>query len=967
MPAGDDSDDGEEEAALIKAMRAQQRRLDARGATRRTADDDDLDASASDSDDEAAGIRGSKKDDFYGDDDVDHEGQSDEEERADEEREARRLQRAAADGMDAGDFDAFSDESDEDDDASDSERETLGAKARALANQGAEKKKEKKEKKSAKNEGAAVESLGRDAVAAAASDAVASDAPELIALTKELTKTLDEITQSVEPVIAAARAGELATAEGISYLDAKHLLMLSYCINIVFYLLLKSEGRSVRDHPVVLRLVEIRAYLEKLRPIDRKLKYQIDKLLKMADGPRKDKSLGEGEDEDEDDPLRFRPNPDALVGKADEEDAGDAGGAYRPPKMVPTAMDDFEEGGKSAKQKRKEKEARRRASRSALIKVRLSRFRRNVARLVFWFGFFPVESATKRRAFRFATQLPRSSARFRRRAAPWRSKATISRGTERTYQILGRVPPSTPWATIQSRAGQSFFFFFFFFSSTTTRGYVPPRDARSPLSPRLFLPRRLASVNIPYIRQELAQELGEAPEELGGDVGDTSSAFAKREFARMEARAKIEEDLFTRVPLSKTERRRAKATTRSMNSLANVGDFGDDVADLVEVAEELEGQRGKRQRLVDSVTLASGSEARKNQKPVSGEQDVPLRDSLGVRVPRFFSPASSLVFLFFYASSEDAFLFPNRPALVDAPRPRAFGNASFEASMTVLRGHSASKMMPDGPTRSPKFGGRGESPPPASKTLARRRAETPPNMPSSVSSPRGTVSDPHALVYLSFFSLKRDTRRTGPPQQVRARREQETRRARRGRERHVRRRAPTTRGGGRGVRRRRRGARRAPRGEGGEVPPRRRYRGGDGGGDGRGREARRGREDHGQSRAHAAPEQGPQEPAQAPARQIRKGGRAPEGPGSVDARGPRRVRGRGERDQDQRHQVAQVWRVMTTAARVVCFSFFVMMTTCRVFVSSRVSRLASRRDRLVALVAVSSARREGLALSFAFS
>uniref|UniRef100_A0A7S0GNB6 Sas10 C-terminal domain-containing protein n=1 Tax=Micromonas pusilla TaxID=38833 RepID=A0A7S0GNB6_MICPS len=498
VPAGDDSDDGEEEAALIKAMRAQQRRLDARGATRRTADDDDLDASASDSDDEAAGIRGSKKDDFYGDDDVDHEGQSDEEERADEEREARRLQRAAADGMDAGDFDAFSDESDEDDDASDSERETLGAKARALANQGAEKKKEKKGKKSAKNEGAAVESLGRDAVAAAASDAVASDAPELIALTKELTKTLDEITQSVEPVIAAARAGELATAEGISYLDAKHLLMLSYCINIVFYLLLKSEGRSVRDHPVVLRLVEIRAYLEKLRPIDKKLKYQIDKLLKMADGPRNEKGLGEGEDEDEDDPLRFKPNPDALVGKTDEEEGVNAGGAYRPPKMVPTAMDDFEEGGKSAKQKRKEKEARRRASRSALIK-------------------------------------------------------------------------------------------------------------------------------------ELAQELGEAPEELGGDVGDTSSAFAKREFARMEARAKIEEDLFTRVPLSKTERRRAKATTRSMNSLANVGDFGDDVADLVEVAEELEGQRGKRQRLVDSVTLASGSEARKNQKPVSGEQDVPLRDSLGDR------------------------------------------------------------------------------------------------------------------------------------------------------------------------------------------------------------------------------------------------------------------------------------------------------------------------------------------------
>jgi len=384
------SDDGEEEAALIKAMRAQQRRLDARGATRRTADDDDLDASATDSDDEAAGIRGRSKDDFYGDDDVDHEGQSDEEERADEEREARRLQRAAADGMDAGDFDAFSNS---ESDSSDSERKTLGAKARAAA---LGKKKGKKKGKKAligelsgavAPEGAAIESLGGDAVAAAASDAVASDAPELIALTKELTKNLDEVTHSVEPVIAAARAGELATAEGISYLDAKHLLMLSYCVNIVFYLLLKSEGRSVRDHPVVLRLVEIRAYLEKLRPIDRKLRYQIDKLLKTS--AASELAGGEDDGEDEDDPLRFKPNPDALVGGADAEDAEAlAGGAYRPPKMVPTAMDDFEEGGKSAKQKRKEKEARRRASRSALIKVR--RFSRHSRRLrdAFFFRFF---------------------------------------------------------------------------------------------------------------------------------------------------------------------------------------------------------------------------------------------------------------------------------------------------------------------------------------------------------------------------------------------------------------------------------------------------------------------------------------------------------------------------------------------------------------------------------------------------
>ncbi len=57
------------------------------------------------------------------------------------------------------------------------------------------------------------------------------------------------------------REGQLATAEGVSYLEAKHLLLLHYCTAIVFYLLLKAEGRPVKDHPVIGRLVEIRAYL----------------------------------------------------------------------------------------------------------------------------------------------------------------------------------------------------------------------------------------------------------------------------------------------------------------------------------------------------------------------------------------------------------------------------------------------------------------------------------------------------------------------------------------------------------------------------------------------------------------------------------------------------------------------------------------------------------------------------------
>ena len=75
------------------------------------------------------------------------------------------------------------------------------------------------------------------------------------------------------------KEGKLVTAEGLSYLETKNLLLLQYLMHLVYYFLLRAEGKPVRSHPVISRLVEIRTYLEKVRPIDKKLQYQINKLL----------------------------------------------------------------------------------------------------------------------------------------------------------------------------------------------------------------------------------------------------------------------------------------------------------------------------------------------------------------------------------------------------------------------------------------------------------------------------------------------------------------------------------------------------------------------------------------------------------------------------------------------------------------------------------------------------------------
>jgi len=164
------------------------------------------------------------------------------------------------------------------------QRSKLGAKKTPMEEEEEEEKGKKKKKKTKTSDGGSggvvVEALDDDEKRAKReqlenASANADEAEEVRALALELQKTLAEVQTNVEPIVKSAKRGEYLTEEGISYLDTKYILLLSYCVNLVFYLLMKSEGKSIKDHPVVMRLVEIRSYIEKLRPIDKKLQYQV--------------------------------------------------------------------------------------------------------------------------------------------------------------------------------------------------------------------------------------------------------------------------------------------------------------------------------------------------------------------------------------------------------------------------------------------------------------------------------------------------------------------------------------------------------------------------------------------------------------------------------------------------------------------------------------------------------------------
>ncbi|KAF0916447.1 hypothetical protein E2562_007535 [Oryza meyeriana var. granulata] len=197
------------------------------------------------------------------------------------------------------------------------------------------------------------------------------DAPKLLAALKEMKEGLDLVAGKVKALTRKVKKNQLPTADGIGYLEAKHHLLLSYCQDIVYYLLLKAKGLSVEGHPVVRSLVEIRLFLEKIRPIDKKMEYQIQKLTNAADsGAAQEKVLNaeaknKEQPKDDEDLLKYRPNPDMMDTKTDLT-RQDNDGLYRPPKIMPVTMDDEDKRHKKAS--RRDKALARMATESSYFK-----------------------------------------------------------------------------------------------------------------------------------------------------------------------------------------------------------------------------------------------------------------------------------------------------------------------------------------------------------------------------------------------------------------------------------------------------------------------------------------------------------------------------------------------------------------------------------------------------------------------
>ena len=166
------------------------------------------------------------------------------------------------------------------------------------------------------------------------------ESPELISIVNELKDMMAELQRKINPVrsliqeVMNVDSDNRPSDELLEYLEVKQQVMLSYCSNVVFYLLLKSEGQSVKTHPVLRQLVELRYLMEKMRPLDSKLKHQVDRLMKTASlkpeergnivlRPKPSAMLAEDEDEDDDEDDDDDDDDDGDDDDDDEDDGDD--------------------------------------------------------------------------------------------------------------------------------------------------------------------------------------------------------------------------------------------------------------------------------------------------------------------------------------------------------------------------------------------------------------------------------------------------------------------------------------------------------------------------------------------------------------------------------------------------------------------------------------------------------------------
>ncbi|XP_020800704.1 something about silencing protein 10 [Drosophila serrata] len=112
------------------------------------------------------------------------------------------------------------------------------------------------------------------------------DSPEFIGLTQDFQRHLTDVRELITPVLNYVRNHGVPLVPALQFASTYHTVLTTYCSNVAFYLLLKARRSSVKHHPVVKRLVQLKQLREQLTPrFEEYIRPQLEALLeRIQDG-----------------------------------------------------------------------------------------------------------------------------------------------------------------------------------------------------------------------------------------------------------------------------------------------------------------------------------------------------------------------------------------------------------------------------------------------------------------------------------------------------------------------------------------------------------------------------------------------------------------------------------------------------------------------------------------------------------
>lgn len=106
------------------------------------------------------------------------------------------------------------------------------------------------------------------------------DSPEFEGLVGDFRERLNESVQLLEPILAYFKENSIAHHPLVDFIENQNQLIMNYCTNVSFYLVLKAKRIPIKNHPIVKRLVQIRQLLLQIEEkYKTDVKPQLDQLL----------------------------------------------------------------------------------------------------------------------------------------------------------------------------------------------------------------------------------------------------------------------------------------------------------------------------------------------------------------------------------------------------------------------------------------------------------------------------------------------------------------------------------------------------------------------------------------------------------------------------------------------------------------------------------------------------------------